>query len=256
MNQEQERLKDSTWKKWGPYVSARQWGTVREDYSANGDAWNYVSHDMARSKAFRWGEEGIAGISDEEQLLCLAPAFWNRQDPIIKERFFGLTNAEGNHGEDVKELYYYLDNTPTHSYMRMLYKYPQQSFPYAKLVETNRQRTRQQPEYELVDTGVFDENKYFDITVEYIKESADTILMQITVINRGQEEATIHVLPTVWFRNTWSWGYDAYKPQIQSGSGQVLEIFHQTLGQYYFIAEGDPQLVFCENETNTNRAVV
>ncbi|RDC63469.1 MGH1-like glycoside hydrolase domain-containing protein [Adhaeribacter pallidiroseus] len=253
MNKEQERLKDNTWKKWGPYVSARQWGTVREDYSPNGDAWNYVSHDMARSKAFRWGEEGIAGISDDEQLLCFAPAFWNHQDPIIKERFFGLTNAEGNHGEDVKELYYYLNNTPTHSYMHMLYKYPQQTFPYAPLVNTNRQRTRQQAEFEIVDTGIFDQNKYFDIAIEYTKESPTTILIQITVMNRSQEEAAIQVIPTIWFRNTWAWGYDSYKPFIQSGSGQVMEIFHQQLGQYYLTAEGNPQQVYCENETNVSR---
>lgn len=253
MNKEKERLTDLTWKKWGPYVSDRQWGTVREDYSGNGDAWNYVSHDQARSKAFRWGEEGIAGICDEEQILCFAPAFWNYQDPIIKERYFGLTNSEGNHGEDVKELYYYLDNTPTHSYMKMLYKYPQRAFPYEQLVNQNKHRSRKQPEYELLDTGIFQDDKHFDIYVEYVKESPTTTLIQITVANRGGKEAAIQIIPTVWFRNTWAWGYDNYKPHIQTSSPQVLEAYHQQIGQYYLLAEGKPSQVFSDNETNVNR---
>ena len=214
MNAEQKRLTDSEWKKWGPYLSDRQWGTVREDYSPNGDAWNYTSHDMARSKAYRWGEEGIAGISDDHQLLCFAMAFWNKKDPIIKERYFGLTNYEGNHGEDVKELYYYLDSTPTHSYMKMLYKYPQQEYPYVLLVEENKKRSRQQQEFELIDTGIFNDDKYFDVFIEYVKASEHDVLIKLTVHNRGNEDASVHVLPTLWFRNTWIWGYDDYKPQM------------------------------------------
>src|SRR6202012_4182671 len=201
MNKEQTRLADPTWKKWGPYVSDRQWGTVREDYSANGDAWNYVTHDMARSKAYRWGEEGIAGICDDEQLLCFGVSLWNKKDPILKERYFGLSNPEGNHGEDVKELYYYLDNTPTHSYMKMLYKYPQQEYPYARLVDENKKRTRKDPEFELINTGIFDNNEYFDVYVEYAKSSTDDLLIRITINNRGDKDAALNVLPTVWFRN-------------------------------------------------------
>ena len=215
MNAEQARLQDNDWKKWGPYVSDRQWGTVREDYSANGDAWNYVTHDMARSKAYRWNEEGIAGICDELQLLCFSVALWNKKDPIIKERYFGLSNPEGNHGEDVKELYYYLDSTPTHSYMKMLYKYPQQEYPYAWLLDENKRRTRNDPEFELIDTGIFDEDKYFDVFVEYAKCTHSEILVKITIHNRSEEEASLHVLPTVWFRNTWDWGYDDYKPHLR-----------------------------------------
>ncbi len=253
MNKEQERLKDSSWKKWGPYVSDRQWGTVREDYSQNGDAWNYITHDMARSKAYRWGEEGIGGICDNEQLLCFSVALWNKKDPIIKERYFGLSNPEGNHGEDVKELYYYLDNTPTHSYQKMLYKYPQQEFPYAWLVDENRRRTRNDPEFELIDTGIFDNDDYFDVFIEYVKNTQHDTLIKITVNNRGAAAAALNVLPTVWFRNTWAWGYDSYVPELTADSHGVIEIYHQQFGQMWLNAEGSPELVFCDNETNTRR---
>ena len=192
------------WKKWGPYLSERQWGTVREDYSENGDAWNFFTHDHARSRAYRWGEDGIAGISDDEQRLCFSLALWNGKDPILKERLFGLTNSEGNHGEDVKEYYFYLDSTPTHSYMKYLYKYPQAAYPYADLVETNRRRTRNDMEYELLDTGVFDDDRYFDVFVEYAKAAAEDILVRITAVNRGPDAADLHLLPTLWFRNDWS----------------------------------------------------
>ena len=255
MNAEQSRLQDATWKKWGPYVSDRQWGTVREDYSVNGDAWNYITHDMARSKAYRWGEEGIAGISDNEQILCFAVAFWNKKDPIIKERYFGLSNPEGNHGEDVKELYYYLDNTPTHSYQKMLYKYPQQEYPFSWLVDENKRRSRNDREFELVDTGIFDKNAYFDVFVEYVKNSPEDILIKITVNNRGNEDAALNVLPTIWFRNTWAWGYDDYVPALNADSHGVIEVFHKDkdIGQLYLNAEGSPELLFCDNETNTKR---
>ncbi|MDB5016493.1 MAG: glucosidase [Mucilaginibacter sp.] len=253
MNAEQSRLKDSTWKKWGPYVSDRQWGTVREDYSANGDAWNYITHDMARSKAYRWGEEGIAGICDNEQLLCFAVAFWNKKDPIIKERYFGLSNPEGNHGEDVKELYYYLDNTPTHSYQKMLYKYPQNEYPYEWLVDENKRRSRNDPEFELIDTGLLDQDAYFDIFIEYVKNTQQDILIKITVNNRGGEDAALNVLPTLWFRNTWVWGYDNFTPQLSDGSHGVIEIYHKDLGQFYLNTEGSPEILFCDNETNTKQ---
>ena len=208
-NEEAERLKAAhtkkiPWKKWGPYLSERQWGTVREDFSENGDAWNYFSHDQARSRAYRWGEDGLAGVSDDKQHLCLAMALWNGKDPILKERLFGLTNSEGNHGEDVKEYYFYLDSTPTHSYMKYLYKYPQAAYPYDDLVSTNRQRNRDEMEYELIDTGVFNDDRYFDVFVEYAKSSPEDILVQITVINRGANAAELHVLPTLWFRNDWA----------------------------------------------------
>ena len=195
------------WKKWGPYLSERQWGTVREDYSENGDAWNYFPHDQARSRAYKWGEDGLAGISDDKQLLCFALALWNGNDPILKERLFGLTNSEGNHGEDVKEYYFYLDSTPTHSYMKYLYKYPQRAYPYKDILDVNRQRGYHEPEYELLDTGIFNDNRYFDVFVEYAKETPEDILIRITVVNRGPEAADIHLLPTLWFRNTW---YDGY----------------------------------------------
>jgi hypothetical protein len=253
MNAEQTRLTDSSWKKWGPYVSDRQWGTVREDYSANGDAWNYITHDMARSKAYRWSEEGIAGISDDVQHLCFAIALWNKKDPILKERYFGLSNPEGNHGEDVKELYYYLDSTPTHSYMKMLYKYPQQEFPYAWLLDENKRRTRNDPEFEIIDTGIFDQDKYFDVFTEYAKGAPGDILIKITVCNRGDEDASLNVLPTFWFRNTWAWGNNDYKPELSYESTGIVDIFHQELGQYWLKCEGEPELLFCENETNTNR---
>lgn len=253
MNAEQNRLQDNDWKKWGPYVSDRQWGTVREDYSANGDAWNYVTHDMARSKTYRWNEEGIAGICDDLQLLCFSIALWNKKDPIIKERYFGLSNPEGNHGEDVKELYYYLDSTPTHSYMKMLYKYPQQEYPYAWLVNENKRRTRNDLEFELIDTGIFDQDKYFDVFVEYAKCTPGEILVKLTIHNRGEEAASLHALPTVWFRNTWDWGYDDYKPRLRQDSPGVMDIYHKDLGQYWLKADGQPAFLFCDNETNTKR---
>src|ERR1700740_3710937 len=203
---EESRERKRHWKRWGPYLSERQWGTVREDYSEGGAAWDYFPHDHARSRAYRWGEDGLGGISDRHQRICFAIALWNGRDPILKERLFGLTGSEGNHGEDVKEYYFYLDSTPTHSYLKMLYKYPQRAFPYAQLVEENRQRTGHDPEYELMDTHVFDDHRYFDVFVEYAKAAPEDILMQITVCNRGREDAVVHVLPQLWFRNTWSWG--------------------------------------------------
>src|ERR1041385_3638243 len=207
---EQKRLNEARetgvpWKKWGPYLSERQWGTVREDYSENGDAWNYFSHDQARSRAYRWGEDGLGGISDDKQQLCFALAVWNERDPILKERLFGLTNSEANHGEDVKEYYFYLDSTPTHSYMKYLYKYPQAAFPYADLVETNRHHGRHEFEYELIDTGGFDQDRYFDVFVEYARAAPEDLLVQVCVCNRGRDAAHLHVLPTLWFRNLWSW---------------------------------------------------
>src|SRR6266542_614763 len=253
MNQEQLRLKNSIWKKWGPYVTDRQWGTVREDYSEYGTAWEYVSHDMARSKTYRWGEEGIAGISDDQQLLCFAVALWNKKDPIIKERYFGLTGNEGNHGEDVKELYYYLDSTPTHSYMKMLYKYPQNEFPYAWLLEENRRRGKQELEFELIDTGIFNEDKYFDVFTEYAKAGEDSIFIKITVHNRGNEDASLHVLPTLWFRNTWEWGYDDYKPKMMSSNDGDVIIDHKDLGQFTLHLNKKTELLFCDNETNLKR---
>ena len=253
MNAEQTRLKDIKWKKWGPYVSDRQWGTVREDYSAIGDAWNYITHDMARSKAYRWGEEGIGGISDHKQILCFAVGLWNKKDPIIKERYFGLSNPEGNHGEDVKELYYYLDNTPTHSYQKMLYKYPQNDYPYAWLVDENRRRGKLDPEFELLDTGIFDNDEYFDVFIEYAKNGPEDILIKISVANRSNHDAPINVLPTLWFRNTWAWGDDKYKPQIMADSHGVMEAYHQTLGQYWLNGEGEPEMLFCDNENNSQK---
>ena len=212
---DQARESRAPWRKWGPYLSERQWGTVREDYSNSGDAWNYFTHDHARSRAYRWGEDGLAGISDDRQLLCFALALWNGKDPILKERLFGLTNSEGNHGEDVKEYYFYLDSTPTHSYMKYLYKYPQAPYPYDDLVRTNRGRTRQELEYELIDTGVFDGDRYFDVFAEYAKASPEDVLIQITVTNRGPEPATLHVLPTIWFRRLWAWGADGPRPSLK-----------------------------------------
>ena len=203
------------WRKWGPYLSDRQWGTVREDYSENGDAWGYFSHDQARSRAYRWGEDGIAGISDDRQILCFALTLWNGADPILKERYFGLTNNEGNHGEDVKEYYFYLDNTPTHSFMRMLYKYPQRAFPYEQLVRENRRRSRAEPEFELLDTGVFADDRYFDVEVLYAKAAPEDILIEITASNRGDQPATLHLLPTLWFRNTWAWGDGSARPVLR-----------------------------------------
>ena len=215
MNEEKKRLQDASWKTWGPYLSERQWGTVREDYSEHGSAWEFTSHETARSKAWRWGEEGLGGFCDDHLQLCLAVSLWNTRDPILKERMFGLTGNQGNHGEDVKELYYFLDATPTHSYLKMLYKYPQQEFPYSGLIDENGRRGRKDPEYELQDTGIFNENKYFDVFIEYAKSSPEDILLKITVYNRGPEPAPIHVLPNLWFRNTWDWGYSSDKPSIE-----------------------------------------
>ncbi|GAO43395.1 MGH1-like glycoside hydrolase domain-containing protein [Flavihumibacter petaseus] len=253
MNPEQERLKQPEWKRWGSYVSDRQWGTVREDYSSNGDAWNYTTHDMARSRAWRWGEEGIGGICDDNQLLCLGWAFWNKRDPILKERLFGLNNSEGNHGEDVKEVYYYLDATPTHSYMKMLYKYPQKEFPYEQLLLENRRRGRQVPEFELVDTGIFDTGEYFDCMIEYAKVDIDDILVKLTVVNHAPHAASLVVLPTLWFRNTWSWGRDGYRPSLSKAASQVLAIRHEELDMQHFYFEGSPVPLFCDNETNNRR---
>jgi Glycosyl hydrolase family 63 C-terminal domain len=237
---------------WGPYLSERQWGTVREDYSSDGDAWNYFPHDHARSRVYRWGEDGLAGISDEEQRLCFALALWNGQDPILKERLFGLTNGEGNHGEDVKEYYYYLDAAPNHSYLKMLYKYPQAAYPYSRLVDENRNLGLQDNEFELIDTGVFDDNRYWDVFVEYFKAAPDDILAQITIYNRGPEAAELHVLPQLWFRNTWSWNTPTAKPEI-SAQGSVIAATHPQLGTYYLYAEDHVELLFCENETNVAR---
>lgn len=257
MDAERERLQELRqgvpWTKWGPYLSDRQWGTVREDYSASGDAWSYFTHDMARSRAYRWGEDGIAGFSDEWQRLCMALALWNGRDPIIKERYFGLSNPEGNHGEDVKEYYYYLDATPTHSYMRMLYKYPQSEFPYDTLIAENGKRGKHEREYELIDTGIFDEDRYFDVFVEYAKASPEDILMQVTAHNRGPEPAELHVLAQIWFRNTWAWRAGRHKPVMFAAGANRIEIQRkgaQTLTLYY---DGSPEILFCDNDTNTQR---
>ena len=241
------------WKKWGPYLSERQWGTVREDYSEDGNAWDYFSHDQARSRAYRWGEDGLAGISDDKQQLCFAIAVWNGRDPILKERLFGLTNGEGNHGEDVKEYYFYLDNTPTHSYMKYLYKYPQHEFPYSDLVETNKRRSREESEYELLDTGVFDTDRYFDVFVEYAKAGPEDILIRISVHNRGPEAANIHLLPTLWFRNTWSLDQNIDKPVLREAKDGTILATHALLGDYLLNCEGNPDLLFTENESNVDR---
>ncbi len=241
------------WRRWGPYLSERQWGTVREDYSSNGDAWNYLPHDHARSRAYRWGEDGIAGFSDDQLLLCLGLALWNGKDPILKERLFGLTNLQGNHGEDVKELYYYLDGTPTHSYMRMLYKYPQAAFPYEQLVEENCRRGRDQPEFELIDTGIFAENRYFDVEIEYAKADPDDILMQITVHNRAGEAASLHVLPQLWARNIWSWRANSMRPRLLARGNDGISVDHPSISPMRLICDGRPEFLFCENETNCKR---
>jgi len=245
--------RQTPWRLWGPYVSERQWGTVREDYSAGGTAWDYLPHDHARSRAYRWGEDGIAGICDEQQRLCLSLALWNGHDPILKERLFGLTNSEANHGEDVKEMYYYLDATPTHSYLKMLYKYPQRPFPYEWLVQENRRRGKHDAEFELIDTGVFNDDRYFDVFVEYAKAAPEDILVQITACNRGPEESAIHVLPQLWFRNTWGWGYAAQRPILRAKSDNRIAIEHDSLGEYTLAADGTPSLLFCDNETNARR---
>ncbi len=241
------------WRKFGPYISERQWGTVREDYSAGGDAWNYTTHDQARSRAYRWGEEGLAGFCDEGQRLCLGLALWNGRDAILKEQLFGLSGPQGNHGEDVKEVYYFLDNTPTHSYQKLLYKYPQAAFPYEKLVAENAKRNRQQPEYELLDTGIFDENRYFDVFVEYAKAGPDDLLVQYTIVNRGPEATVLHVLPQLWFRNTWAWGYDEYRPSLTATPTGPVQVSHRDLGELTCYADGAPQWLFCDNNTNTER---
>jgi len=254
---EEARTNGAPWKKWGPYLSERQWGTVREDYSENGDAWSYFTHDQARSRAYRWGEDGLAGFSDNQQLLCFSVALWNGKDPILKERLFGLANNEGNHGEDVKEYYYYLDSTPTHSYMKYLYKYPQAPYPYNDLVETNRRRGRHDGEYELIDTGVFNDDRYFDVFVEYVKTGPGDILVRITTCNRGGDAASLHLLPTLWFRNTWSWAPDGQKPRLQAAPGAdgcaAIMASHHDLGDVSFYCEGTPRLLFTENETNNER---
>jgi hypothetical protein len=255
---EQRRLNDARelqipWKKWGPYLSERQWGTVREDYSEDGSAWDYFSHDQARSRTYRWGEDGLGGLSDDQQRLCFAVALWNERDPFLKERLFGLTNSQGNHGEDVKEYYFYLDSTPTHSYMKYLYKYPQREYPYQDLLETNRRRTRDEAEYELLDTGVFDEDRYFDVFVEYAKESPDDIVARITVHNRGPDSANLRVLPTLWFRNTWSWDPDQPKPSLREAGPGVIEATHHELGTMRLTCDGSPELLFTENESNAAR---
>jgi hypothetical protein len=254
---QEARDQGAPWRLWGPYLSERQWGTVREDYSDNGDAWNYFAHDQARSRAYHWGEDGIAGISDEKQHLCFALALWNGRDPILKERMFGLTNSEGNHGEDVKEYYFYLDSTPTHSYMKLLYKYPQAAYPYEDLIVTNAQRDRAGPEYELLDTGVFSEDRYFDVFVEYAKKSPTDILIQISLCNRAPEAASVHVLPTLWFRNFWSWWPSSSKPSLQASTTadgvNAVTASGTNVGDYVLHCEGKPPLLFTENETNNQR---
>ncbi len=253
---EQKRLNEARekgipWKKWGPYLSERQWGTVREDYSQDGNAWDYFSHDQSRSRAYRWGEDGLGGISDDKQRLCFALALWNERDPILKERLFGLTNSQGNHGEDVKEYYFYLDSTPTHSYMKYLYKYPQGEFPYQELIEKNRGRSREEFEYELLDTGVFDDNRYFDVFVEYAKENPEDVLIRITVHNRGPETARLRLLPTLWFRNTWSWGGKDEKPVLREMAPGIIQACHHEMGEYRLYCDGFPELLFTENDSNS-----
>jgi hypothetical protein len=254
---EETRMRKKYWKRWGPYLSERQWGTVREDYSPYGTAWEYFPHDHARSRAYRWGEDGIGGISDRHQMICFGLAMWNGRDHILKERLFGLTGHQGNHGEDVKEYYFYLDSTPTHSYMQMLYKYPQTEFPYDALVAENARRDRTQPEFELMDTGVFAENRYFDVFVEYAKADVEDILIKLIVVNRGPEAATLHLLPSLWFRNTWSWGKDDRRPTMRQTVGpencRCVEVEHWQYGMRWLLCAGQPQLLFTENETNYER---
>jgi len=255
---EQKRLNEARekgipWKKWGPYLSERQWGTVREDYSKDGNAWDYFTHDQSRSRAYRWGEDGMAGYCDDKQLLCFGLTLWNGKDPILKERMFGLTNSESNHGEDVKEYYFYVDSTPTHSYMKYLYKYPQAEYPYRDLVETNKGRSREEFEYELLDTGIFDEDRYFDVFVEYAKGDPEDTLVKISVHNRGPEEAQIHVLPTLWFRNTWTWEHDEPKPVMGQVGGNKIHASHHLLGEYTLQCEGATELLFTENESNNEK---
>jgi len=261
VTKEEQRLHEDSqrkanWKRWGPYLSERQWGTVREDYSAGGNAWDYLPHEQARSRAYRWGEDGIAGISDRHQYICFALALWNGKDPILKERLFGLTGNEGNHGEDVKEYYFYLDSTPTHSYMKFLYKYPHAEFPYARLVEENRRRGKLDLEFELINTGIFDDNRYFDVFVEYAKAGPDDILVRIEAINRGPEPAQLHLLPTVWFRNTWGWGLDERHPRLRrevSAETATIKLDHYYYGSRWLYCEGSPEFLFTENETNKSK---
>ena len=253
---QEDRSRKANWKRWGPYLSERQWGTVREDYSAYGTAWEYFPHDHARSRAYRWGEDGLGGICDRHQFICFALALWNGKDPILKERLFGLTGNEGNHGEDVKEYYYYLDSTPTHSYMKFLYKYPQREFPYGRLVEENRRRSKRELEFELINTGVFDDDRYFDVIIEYAKAGPDDILIRIEATNRGPEAAPLHLLPTAWFRNTWSWGLDERKPKLRrdvSAEVAAIKLDHYYYGSRWLYCEGSPELVFTENDTNNQR---
>ena len=257
MTAEELRLQESDersahWKRWGPYVSERAWGTVREDYSPDGTAWEYFPHDHARSRVYRWNEDGIAGICDRHQYICFALAMWNGRDPILKERLFGLTGNQGNHGEDVKECYFYVDNTPTHSYMKYLYKYPQHRYPYTHLVEETGRRTRKDPEYHLIDTGIFDDNRYFDVFVEYAKGSPEDICIQITVENRGPDAAVLDLLPTVWYRNTWSWAPGQTKPNLRAEGGRVV-LDEPHYGRRVLEFEGQPELLFTENETNYER---
>src|SRR5438105_6255165 len=258
MNAEQQRLEQSRnrtnhWKRWGSYVAERAWGTVREDYSPDGCAWEYFPHDHARSRVYRWNEDGLAGICDRHQILCFALALWNGRDPILKERLFGVSGNEGNHGEDVKECYFYLDNTPTHSYMKYLYKYPQGEYPYAALVAESRRRGKLDPEYELLDTGIFQDDRYFDVFIEYAKADVEDICIRITAANRGLEAATLHLLPTLWFRNTWAWEQGSPKPQLNATGSSAVCAQSGELGGYHLFFDGNPELLFTENETNNRR---
>lgn len=254
MSEELKRQKDEIWKIWGPYVSNRQWGNVREDYSSNGNAWEYTGHDMAESYTYRWAEEGIAGISDNRQLLCFALSFWNKKDVRIKERFFGLSNYQGNHGEDIKEIFYYLDNTPSHSYMKMVYKYPINEFPYEKLIQENIKRSKKEPEYEIIDTGIFDNNEYFDIFIEYCKVDPDDIFVRVTAHNRSNKKAPLVILPTIWYRNNWKWGYNEYKPNLKFSKNGEIDVEHDSISiKKFYSRNRNFESLFCENETNTEK---
>src|SRR6187200_975485 len=251
---EESRTGAKNWRRWGPYLSERQWGTVREDYSPYGTAWDYFTHDQARSRAYRWGEDGLAGFCDDRQFLCLSLALWNGRDPILKERLFGLTNEEGNHGEDVKELYYYLDAVPSYAYAHMLYKLPQAAYPYEWLIEENAHRKGSAAmEFEVIDTGIFDDDRYFDVDVEYAKAEVEDVLMRITVHNRGPDPAPIHILPQAWFRNIWSWSPGKQKPSLQDHGAGLVSAHHEELGAYTIEFEGADRLLFCDNETNFTR---
>src|ERR1700757_4099554 len=253
---EEARLRKKHWKRWGPYLSDRQWGTVREDYSASGTAWEFFPFEHAHARTDRGGEDGIGGICDRHQMICFALALWNGKDPILKERLFGLTGNQGNHGEDVKEYYFYLDSTPTHSYMKYLYKYPQAAFPYAHLVEENRRRGKQDMEFELINTGVFDDDRYFDVFVEYAKGGPDDILIRIEAVNRGPEPAQLHLLPTLWFRNTWSWGLDERRPHLRrdaTAEVATIKLDHYYYGSRWLYCEGTPEFLFTDNETNKSK---